>query len=65
MSLSDSGEGAEDSEMSLGAGAEEPQLSEVSAEDYQMSLPGSGGSDVEAAGIAADLGGARRVSGPP
>ena len=51
MSLSGSceGAGASDSQMSLGIGEDEPQLSEGS----QMSLPGSSGSDVEAAGVAA------------
>ena len=63
MSLSGSceGAGASDSQMSLGTGEDEPQLSEGS----QMSLPGSSGSDVEAAGVAAGSGGARRVSGHP
>ena len=42
--------------MCLGAGAEEPQLSVGSAEDYQMSLLGSGGSEEEAAGVAASSG---------
>jgi len=53
------------SQMSLDGGLQELQLSEGSAEDSQMSLPGSGGSDVEAAGVAAGSGGARRVSGHP